>query len=291
MGAIDNARMAWRQAGAPARLIWVNVAVFILLRLSVIAGLLAGVADPMPAVLRTVELPSNLRALALAPWTVVTYMFAQYDALHIIFNMLWLYWFGQVMLYRCTPAQLVTLYLYGGLAGALMFLSAYNTLPVFNGSTGMLIGASASVMAIVTATAILMPDFRMRLLFIGDVKLKWIAVATIILVLLGATGSNMGGEAAHLGGIAAGAAFAVRLRGGRDITAPAIRLFRRLGSATRRAGAGTAPGPQPSQRAPHIDEPDRRRLDEILDKIKRSGYSALSPEERKTLFEVSRKIK
>lgn len=163
MVAIDRIRAAFAAAPMPLKLIWINAAVFVALRLAVIVGLLFGASDPMHAVLGAVELPSRLSMLTRAPWTVLTYMFAQYDVLHILFNMLWLYWFGTIMLYRCTPAQMLTLYLYGGLGGALLFLAAYNLLPLFAGSTGMLIGSSASVMAIVTATAILMPDFGMRL--------------------------------------------------------------------------------------------------------------------------------
>ena len=246
MVAIDRIRAAFAAAPMPLKLIWIN----------------------------------DAELLARAPWTVLTYMFAQYDVLHILFNMLWLYWFGTIMLYRCTPAQMLTLYLYGGLGGALLFLAAYNLLPLFAGSTGMLIGSSASVMAIVTATAILMPDFGMRLLFIGDVKLKWIALATVALVLLGVSGANAGGEIAHVGGIIVGCVFGMMLKRGTDITRPVRRLFDRR--------PARRPGPRP---APTIGDDDRRDLDAILDKIKRSGYSALTPDERRRLFEVSRNIK
>ncbi|MCM1163274.1 MAG: rhomboid family intramembrane serine protease [Muribaculaceae bacterium] len=279
MGVIERVKQLWHTATVPGRLIGINVAVFVALRLAVIVCLLAGVNDPLHTVLSVVELPSRLSMLVFAPWTVATYMFAQYDVLHIIFNMLWLYWFGQVMLLRCTPAQLAVLYIYGGLAGGVLFLVAYNTLPLFAGSTGMLIGASASVMAIVTATAILMPDFRLRLLLIGDVKLKWIAVATLLLVLLGTGGTNAGGEVAHLGGIIAGMVFALNLKRGVDITRPVTTYLNR-----RRR-------PAPTPAAAQSDIENRRELDSILDKIRQSGYSALTPQERKRLFDVSRNIK
>lgn len=280
MVAIDRMRASFGAASMPLKLIWINAAIFVVLRLAVVVGLLFGARDPLHAVLGAVELPSRLDMLAHAPWTLATYMFAQYDVLHILFNMLWLYWFGTMMLYRCTPAQMLVLYVYGGIGGAALFLAAYNLLPLFDGSTGMLIGSSASVMAIVTATAILMPDFGMRLLFIGVVKLKWIALATVALVLLGVSGANAGGEIAHVGGILTGVAFALCLRQGRDITRPVRNLF----SHTGRRKSSPAP-------APTIGDDDRRDLDAILDKIKRSGYSALTPAERRRLFEVSRNIK
>lgn len=274
----------WERASMPLRLIAINSGVFVLLRVAVIIGLFAGAADPLHAVLRMVELPSALSALITVPWTVVTYMFAQYDILHLIFNILWLYWFGEVMLYRCTPSQLFVLYLYGGLAGGLLFIAGYSLFPFFAGTQGLLIGSSASVMAIVTATAILMPDFRMRFLLLGSIRLKWIAIASLVLVLLGVSGSNAGGEIAHVGGIAAGTIFALRLRRGRDITRPVTRLWAWLTAP--RATSASSP-----RREPTLGADDRAALDAILDKIKRSGYSALTPEERRRLFEVSRNIK
>ena len=283
MEAIKRAITAFKAASMPVRLIAVNGALFVALRLAVIIGLLAGAADPLSAVLSAVELPSSLPALLMAPWTVVTYMFAQYDILHLAFNLLWLYWFGQVMLLRCSPSQLLTLYLYGGLAGAALFIVAFNLLPLFAGTTGMLIGSSAAVMAIVTATAILLPDFRMQLLLIGSIKLKWIACGAALLVLLGASGSNAGGEMAHAGGIIAGAIFATQLRRGHDITAPARKLSARIASAL-------TPAAKPTH-TPTIPPDPQADLDIILDKIKRSGYSALTPDERRRLFEISRKIK
>lgn len=278
----------WRRASMPLRLIAVNAGVFVLLRVAVIIGLFAGAADPMHTILRLVELPGSLRALIAVPWTAVTYMFAQYDLLHLLFNVLWLYWFGEVMLYRCTPAQLFVLYLYGGLAGGVLFIAGYSLLPYFAGVQGLLIGSSASVMAIVTATAILMPDFRMRFLLLGSIRLKWIAIASVALVLLGVSGSNAGGEIAHVGGIAAGTLFALQLRRERDITRPLTRLWATVSALLGRRRLTARPAPR---REPTLGADDRATLDAILDKIKRSGYSALTPEERRRLFEVSRNIK
>lgn len=278
MVVIDRARRAFTALPMPGRLIAVNVIVFVALRLAVIAGLFAGATDPLHTVLAAVELPSRWDMLIRAPWTLLTYMFAQYEVLHLLFNMLWLYWFGAVMLLRCTPSQMLALYIYGGIGGAALFLAGYNTLPLFAGSTGMLIGSSAAVMAIVSATALLLPDFRLHLLFIGAVKLKWIALATVVIVLIGVGGSNTGGEVAHVGGILTGVAFALLLRRGCDITRPARTLLSR--------SART-----PRSTPPTISGDDRRDLDAILDKIKRSGYSSLTPAERSRLFDVSRNIK
>jgi len=278
MGAIDNLRAS----AMTVKLIAVNVLVFFLLRVAVIIGLFAGAGNVLPSVLSLVELPGSPVALLSAPWTLVTYMFAQYDVFHLFFNMVWLYWFGSIFLLRCSQSQLLVLYLYGGLVGGLLFVATYLGFPVLGFSAGRLIGSSAAVMAIVTATAVMMPDFEMRLLFIGGVRLKWIALVTIALVAIGVTGDNAGGEMAHLGGIAMGFLFGSGIRRGRDITAPVRRLL-----SARRAPRATRYGNPPSG-APGSDP--RRELDEILDKIRRSGYASLSADERRRLFDVSKKV-
>lgn len=319
MGVTDTLRQMRRSFDGSTmlmKIIWVNIGVFVLLRLSAIVCMFAGSPDFINVIMSYVQLPSNTALLLTRPWTMVTYMFAQYDVLHILFNLLWLYWFGSLFMMVATQRQLFALYVLGGLGGGLLFLLCYAVMPVFAFHSAMLIGSSAAVIAIVTATAILMPDFRMHLLFIGSISLKWIAIATIVLVLIGVTGSNAGGEIAHIGGVAVGAVYALRLKRGHDITRPFNSGFDRLanlwnrfastiwGSFTPRqkaqgpaAGQGggrtnrTQTPPPYGQKNPSCDDNDREILDAILDKIKKSGYSALTPEERQRLFDVSRKIK
>ena len=305
-------RQSFRASTMLMKIIWINIGVFVALRLTAIIGIFAGSPDLINKVMSYVQLPSAPSLLVSRPWTVVTYMFAQYDVLHILFNLLWLYWFGSLFLMVATKRQLLALYIIGGLGGAALFLSAYNLLPVFQWHVGWLIGSSASVIAIVTATAILMPDFRMNLLFIGSISLKWIAIATIVLVLIGVSGNNAGGEIAHIGGVAVGAPSGIRMKRGHDITAPFNHTFDRIANLWNRF-ASTVWGSFSSSRRPSkqrghsnqgyraqsysssanptCTQDDREALDAILDKIKKSGYAGLTPEERQKLFDVSRKIK
>lgn len=298
------------------KIVWINIAVFVMLRLVAIVSIFAGHTDFINVAMRYVQLPSSLSELATRPWTLVTYMFAQYDVLHILFNLLWFYWFGTLFMMTATQRQLFALYLLGGLGGAALFLLSYSTLPAFAYHSAMLIGSSASVIAIVTATAILMPDFKMHLLLFGAISLKWIAIVTIGLVLIGVTGSNAGGEIAHIGGVAVGAIYALQLKRGRDITRPLNRFFDSIANFFGGMKSSIANAFKPRQpKAPHqastggsrqtsdsspsaaaasspkCSENDREILDQILDKIKKSGYSALTPEERRRLFDVSNRIK
>lgn len=203
MEAIDRLRTGFRQSSTLMKIVWVNVAVFVLLRLIAIVFVFSGRPDYIDMMLEQVELPSSPAVFMTRPWTLVTYMFAQYDLLHVVFNMLWLYWFGTMFTMTASSRRLLTLYLCGGLAGAVLFMLGYMVLPMFHSSYGSLIGSSASVIAVVTAVAILMPHFKMHLLLIGSVSVKWIAIVTIVLVLVGVTGSNAGGEIAHIGGVIA----------------------------------------------------------------------------------------
>ncbi|MDE6204957.1 MAG: rhomboid family intramembrane serine protease [Duncaniella sp.] len=281
MEAIDRLRTGFRQSSTLMKIVWVNVAVFVLLRLIAIVFVFSGRPDYIDMMLAQVELPSSPAVFLTRPWTLVTYMFAQYDLLHVVFNMLWLYWFGTMFTMTASSRRLLTLYLCGGLAGAVLFMLGYMVLPMFHSSYGSLIGSSASVIAVVTAVAILMPRFKMHLLLIGSVSVKWIAIVTIVLVLVGVTGSNAGGEIAHIGGVIAGVLYGLWIKRGHEFS------FRR--PAWRRAPAD-APAPSQSSGS-GLSADERALLDAILDKIKKSGYTSLTPSERERLFSVSRKIK
>lgn len=170
MAFIEDIKRNYMQGSMLVRLIIINVAVFVLLHVLVLGALLFNVNGE--SLLRWVEVPSDLWLLLKRPWTLVTYMFAHYGLLHILFNMLWLYWLGRIFMEYFSPKQLTGLYLLGGWGGAALYLLAYNLLPYFSTSTGFMIGASASVMAIVVATAVYAPDYKIGLLFLGEVSLK-----------------------------------------------------------------------------------------------------------------------
>ena len=231
---IETALKRFASATMLMKIVVINIAVFLVLNIISIVMIFAGEESGRFIVEQWVAMPGNFGRLARHAWTPLSYMFSQIEPLHLIFNMLWLYWFGIVFQLLSTPKRMIGLYLLGGLGGAALYLLAVNTIPYFAGHGGLLIGSSASVIAIVTATAIMAPDYRMNLLFLGAVSLKWIAIVTIGIDLLSVTGSNAGGHIAHLGGAAVGAIFALGLKRGHDITAPLnslidaiVNLFRR----------------------------------------------------------------
>lgn len=296
---IETALKRFASATMLMKIVVINIAVFLVLNIISIVMIFAGEESGRFIVEQWVAMPGNFGRLARHAWTPLSYMFSQIEPLHLIFNMLWLYWFGIVFQLLSTPKRMIGLYLLGGLGGAALYLLAVNTIPYFAGHGGLLIGSSASVIAIVTATAIMAPDYRMNLLFLGAVSLKWIAIVTIGIDLLSVTGSNAGGHIAHLGGAAVGAIFALGLKRGHDITEPLnslidaiVNLFRRRPKVRparfRASGAPSAPRPKAPSAASAADQAE---LDNILDKIKKSGYSSLTADERARLFDVSRRIK
>jgi len=298
MAFIEDIKRNYMQGSMLVRLIIINVAVFVLLHVLVLGALLFNVNGE--SLLRWVEVPSDLWLLLKRPWTLVTYMFAHYGLLHILFNMLWLYWLGRIFMEYFSPKQLTGLYLLGGWGGAALYLLAYNLLPYFSTSTGFMIGASASVMAIVVATAVYAPDYKIGLLFLGEVSLKWVAIVTVGIDLLGLEPGNMGASIAHIGGAIVGAAYGLRIKQGHDITRPVnavidalLGLFNgrslRLPEFKKRRSSkarGASQSPRPNTPPDTVSEEE---LDTILSKIKAAGYDALTDEEKDKLFKASRR--
>lgn len=299
----DTIKHKYNTGSMLIKLIFINIGVFLALRIGAIICTFGGFNIDY-ALLYWIELPSSISALLIRPWTLITYMFAQFDIFHILFNMLWLYWFGTVFLLTENAKQLVALYFYGGIGGALAFITAYNIFPYFAYTNGWLIGASASVIAIVVATAMRHPDYKMHLLFFGAVSLKWIAIVTIVIDFLSINGTNAGGHIAHLGGAAIGLIYSIMLNKGTDITRPFNRAIDSLVSTWASVKSSLKKHPKAkkynnnskneyhsySQQNPSSPN-DREILDNILDKIKKSGYTSLSDDEKKRLFDISRRIK
>jgi len=266
-------------------LIFVNVAVYLAIKIpAVFEQLFTGFGNSNidNFAYTHLALPANLTKLLTLPWTPVTYMFMHNGVFHILFNMLWLYWMGQILEEYLGTKRTVPLYFLGGLAGALFFVASYNIFPAYTQSGIMwgasVVGASACVMAIVVASATLLPDYTIYLMFIGPVKLKWLALFFIIIDLLNVAGANSGGEIAHLGGALMGFVYIKQLQKGNDWGKSISHVFTSKTKIRVISGERTTTYSGP----PRQDEIDR-----ILDKISQSGYDSLNKQEKETLFRAS----
>jgi Uncharacterized membrane protein (homolog of Drosophila rhomboid) len=285
-----NIKRSFRNGSIPIQLIYINVGVFLIIRIFGIICLLFNI--PHISLLDFLELPSSIPDLLRKPWTLITYMFTHYDVLHILFNMLWLYWFGNIFMQFFNARQFGGLYILGGLAGALFFVLTYNTLPYFQSAApySSLIGASASVMAIVFAISFYRKDLEINLLFIGRIKLIYLALATLVIDFLAITSDNAGGHIAHIGGALLGILFASRIKQGKDFTKPINKVVDWVVNLRK---------PKPKMRVTYkrtetdYEYNERKNkqsedIDLILEKLKRSGYESLSKEEKKKLFDASK---
>lgn len=293
---ITDLKERYRRGNICLQLVYINAAVFILATLASIALQLFNLGAA--GALGWLELPASPARLLRQPWSLLTYMFMHAGILHILFNMLWLYWFGMLFLQRFSARHLRGLYLLGGICGGLLYIAAYNLFPYFRplAEGSVLVGASASVLAIVAATAYREPDCPIRLLLFGVVRLKYLALAVIGMDLLFITSGNAGGHIAHLGGALAGVWFAARLNRGRDLTAWINRLLDLLaapfGKRRRKPRMKVSYGG--SERQKEYDYNARKKaqadeIDRILEKLKKSGYDSLTAEEKKSLFDASKR--
>lgn len=288
-----NIRQTFERGNVLWKLIYVNIGVFILIRLAVVILMLFNIDGGY--FLKYLQVPSSLELLVVRPWTLITYMFTHYDFLHILFNMLWLYWFGNIFLMFFNQRQLGGLYVLGGLAGAALFVLAYNTFPYFSSisSNSYLMGASASVMAIVFAVSFYRKDFEINLLFLGRVKLIYLAIFTFLLDLLAMTSDNAGGHIAHVGGALLGILFASQIAKGKDLTAPVNRLIDWAVNLGKRKPKMNVTYNNSRRETDYEYNARKNReteeLDKILEKLRRSGYGSLSAEEKRKLFDASKK--
>lgn len=274
-----------------AKLIYINVGLFVIIRLTSVILMLFNLGS-IPF-LQYLQMPSSPELLMYRPWTIITYMFTHFDFLHILFNMLWLYWFGGLFLSFFSERQLGGLYVLGGIAGAILFMVAYNIFPYFREAAAYsyLMGASASVMAVVFAVSFYKKDLEIGLLLIGRIKLIYLALFTFVIDLLAITSDNAGGHIAHIGGALFGIWFAMRIKEGKDLTAPMNRIIDWAVNLGKRK-----PKMHVTHKRAETDyeynarkNRDSATLDIILDKLKRSGYESLSSEEKKQLFDASKK--
>lgn len=293
---VTDLKDKFKRGDISIRFIFINVGVFLLSSFTLILWTLF---NGNGSYLRQyVELPASMEHFILQPWSLFTYMFMHADVLHLLFNMLWLYWFGQLFLYQFSSKHFRGLYLLGGIFGGVFYMAAYNIFPYFAASipVSYLLGASASVLAIVVATAVRLPEHKVQFMFIGAVRLKYVALFVVVSDLLFITSGNAGGHIAHLGGAVGGWLFASSLQKGSDITAWINTAWDAIQSLFSKRKTVKKPKMKVhyGEKKSDYDYNARKKeqsdeVDRILEKLKKSGYASLSSEEKKRLFDASRK--
>ena len=282
-----------------SRLILINTVIFLMTAVVHLVTWLFGIPEHSGLTLlgSYLALPSGLHQLAQMPWTIFTYMFLHEGFLHWLFNMIMLYFGGILFTEYLSQRKLLMTYLLGGLAGAVFFVLAFNFFPAFAAirQHAVALGASASILAIIIAISTYVPDYTVHLFLLGKVKLKWIAVAFVLLDILSIPSNNPGGHIAHLGGALWGFIWALSLRRGNDFLRifdgikmpdinPERRKYRKFETSRPASGHPMTDEEYNRKRAASQEE-----IDKILDKISKSGYSSLTKAEQELLFKSSNK--
>lgn len=270
------------------RLILINAGIWIIISFLRVVGMLSGKAMPDWTVffLDWLGAPANPMLIPSRFWTLITYNFVHFDFIHLLFNLLWLYWMGLLFTEYLSGRRLLWVYLLGGISGYLVYLLAFNIFPglVPMAGSARLIGASASVMAVVSAIAFYLPNYTIYLLFLGRIRLIWLAIGLFVLDFLMISSNNPGGHLAHMGGFLFGYIYIV--------------LFKHNLLPRFDPGAWFRPKPKVTYRSSTIktdekynEEKKQRQeeIDRILDKIKDSGYQSLTEREKEILFRASQR--
>jgi membrane associated rhomboid family serine protease len=289
----DDLKNSFRKGNSLIRLIYINVAVFLFLAVISAAGFLLKNQVLPVRILDQLAVPASLKLLIIRPWTLITYMFTHKEFLHILFNMLWLYWFGIIFLEYLDQKKLVAVYLLGGLSGALVYIVSFNVFPAFQGFVpdSMAIGASASVMAIVIAIAAYVPDYTVTLFLLGRVKIKYLALAIFVFTSVMDFSVNSGGKLAHIGGAVFGYLYTLNLRKGRDMGKGINRIFDFLATIFKRRKKMKVTYKKPADEYEYnkVRVEHQELINKILDKISKGGYDSLTKEEKDILFRESQK--
>jgi membrane associated rhomboid family serine protease len=278
------------------QLIVVNILVFVLLGLARLFFFLMNDLNSFDRITDYVGLSPHIPTAIRHIWTLITYAFVHLSLFHLLFNMLVLYWMGLIFTEYLGEKRLWPLYMMASWCGGLLYIAVYNLFPVFQVSSlsPTMIGASAGVLGIVVATATLLPDYTMYLLIIGPVRLKWIALAMIVIDIISIPFGNAGGHLAHIGGAAFGLLFVRFLQNGTDVSLWLQNIFSLFApSGKKRRHLKVMHGEKNYRTKNEVrtiaEQEADKRVDDILDKISKSGYESLSQEEKTYLFNYSNK--
>lgn len=288
--ATENLTYKYKTADITTKLIVINVVIFLAVRL--VSFFLGMQPEELT---QWFVLPDAVGEFIWQPWSFITYSFLHFGFWHILFNMLWLYWFGRIIRNLFSGRRLLTVYLLGAISGGLLFVLSYNLFPVFESTRGYLIGASGAVTAIMVFIAAYAPNTEFRI-FSFTLKIWHIAVFLVLLDLVRLPSSgNAGGLLAHLGGAVFGYIYAIQLLKGRDLGVGFERAMDKVSNIFKSRKQRPfkkvhRTTQQPSERSKKTDSKSdqQKKIDAILDKIGKSGYESLTKAEKDFLFRAGK---
>ncbi len=284
MSIIKDLKYRYNTGNIVEKLIYLNVALFICtLLVSVLQGLYKG---EMNFIMEWFSLDNDINTLFRKPWSILSYGFLHAGFLHILMNMIVLYFIGNLFLEYFTEKQLLNFFILGTLFGGIFFLFSQNYFPLFEGKSTVLVGASAGISAIFIGITTYMPNYQIKLRFIGFVKLWYLAAFWIGLDILGLIGSNAGGHFAHLGGALFGFIYVSRASN-KEISF-LNNLWGMFSSKNKKMKTVYKSSTKRKNNVNNTNS-NQVKIDAILDKISKSGYDTLTKEEKDFLFKQGKK--
>tara|TARA_B100002019_G_scaffold49555_1_gene42172 strand:+ start:8838 stop:9698 length:861 start_codon:yes stop_codon:yes gene_type:complete len=280
---IEDIKKAWnKRDNGLIKIILINIIVFVSINIVQVILTISGLSSFFTLFINKLMLPASLGTFILQPWSIITYFFLHMSFMHILWNMLFLYWFGKIIYDNIGNNALISLYVLGGIIGGLFYMAIYNIIPYYGDrvSESLMLGASAGVFSVVVGSATLMPNYTFHLLLIGPVRIKYIALFYVLLSFFDVAGTNAGGEIAHLGGAFIGYIFIRQLQNGINIGEGIINFINFFNEKKK---------VKKEKFQNKNDETTQDEVDKILDKISESGYSSLTSKEKERLFNASKK--
>jgi len=283
---IEDIKNAWnKRENGLIKIILINIIVFVSISVVQVVLTISGLSTFFIMFINKLMLPASLGTFILQPWSLITYFFLHMSFMHILWNMLFLYWFGKIINDNIGNNALISLYVLGGIIGGLFYMAIYNIVPYYGErvSDSLMLGASAGVFSVVVGSATLMPNYTFYLLLIGPVRIKYIALFYVLLSFFDVAGTNAGGEIAHLGGAFIGYIYIRQLQNGINIGEGIINFINFFSEKKENKKK------KKENIQKETEETTQDEVDKILDKISESGYSSLTSKEKERLFNASKK--
>jgi len=284
-----------QDGNALVQLLVINAVIFVVLKFVYACFLMTGASEPsfIQRVFDWFILPASPEKLAWRPWTLISFMFTDQQLFHFISNLFWLWSFGYILQDLTGNRKLIPIYLYGGIAGALLFVLSHIIFPDIRAhiDTDSLYAANCSIAAIAVATTFISPDYRIFPMISGGIPLWILTLVFLLLNFSGVPNGDIATYIAYSAGALTGFLFIDQLRRGRDGSIWINQFFDWVGNLFNPDKKKKNKGKReefhyhvgstlPYKKIPNITQ---KRIDEILDKINQQGYRFLTSEEKDIL--------
>lgn len=276
MNILNEIKEQYKKGDVAQKLIFINILVFIL------SAFFFNFVSNQFQYPNWIAFSSDYKEVIYFPWTLITYGFLHSEPIHLIFNLIFLYYISALFYTFFNTKQFVTVYFLGSFFAGLVFVAYGYFFNYYN----LIVGASASIMAVFIAVATFAPNYSFRLPLIGYIKIWHLAIFYLFIDVAQLLSENTGGHIAHLSGSVVGFVFAILMKKGIDISE--IFSFRKKKNTTFKKVYKSKPTKKyQSARVKDVNL-TQRQIDEILDKISKSGYDSLTKEEKEFLFAANK---